>query len=79
MSFKTIKEKIAWHLLQNLSSENHLVKMNVSQKNLALMFGVARPSLARTIGEMEAAQIIRWERNQVYILNIKLLQSILES
>lgn len=79
MSFKTIKEKIAWHLLQNLSSENHLVKMNVNQKNLALMFGVARPSLARTIGEMEAAQIIRWERNQVYILNIKLLQSILES
>lgn len=78
LSFKTIKEKIAWYLLQNPVSENHLLKIDISQKNLAQLFGVARPSLARTIGEMETAQIIRWERNQVNILNINLLQSILE-
>jgi len=54
-----------------------MVTMTQSQKGLAEMLGVARPSLARTISEMEADQLIRWERNQVEIINLKLLQVIL--
>lgn len=77
LSFKTIKEKIAYYLMQNLKSGSHVVIMNQSQKGLAEMLGVARPSLARTISEMEADQLIRWERNQVEIINIKSLQTIL--
>jgi CRP-like cAMP-binding protein len=77
LSFKTIKEKIAYYLLQNFKSENQIVIINQSQKGLAEMLGVARPSLARTIGEMEADQLIKWERNQVEIVDLKSIQAIL--
>lgn len=77
LSFRTIKEKIAYYLLQNFKIGNQIVIINQSQKGLAEMFGVARPSLARTISEMETDQMIRWERNQVEIVNLKSLQAIL--
>jgi CRP-like cAMP-binding protein len=77
LSFKTIKEKLTYYLLQHLKKGFLIVHMDQSQKGLAELLGVARPSLARTISEMEADQIILWERNQVSILNLKSLQSIL--
>jgi CRP-like cAMP-binding protein len=77
LSFKTIKEKIAYYLLQNLKTGNQVVIINQSQKGLAEMLGVARPSLARTISEMEGDQFIKWERNQVTIVNLKSLQALL--
>lgn len=77
LSFKTIKEKIAYYLLQNFKTGNQVVIINQSQKGLAEMLGVARPSLARTIGEMEADRLIKWERNQVEIVDLRSLQSIL--
>ena len=76
LSFKTIREKIAYYLLQNLQPDSQVVIINQSQKAIAEMLGVARPSLARTIGEMETDQVIRWERNQVEIINLKSLKSI---
>jgi len=77
LSFKTIKEKIAFFLLQQLKNEGSFVKIDQSQTELAGLMGVARPSLARTIGEMESDEIIKWERNQVYVLNPKELNVIL--
>lgn len=77
LSFKTIKEKIAYYLLQNFKPNNQVVIINQSQKGLAEMLGVARPSLARTISEMESDQLIKWERNQVEIVDLKSLQAIL--
>jgi len=77
LSFKTIREKIASFLLQNIKSGNSILILNQSQKGLAEMFGVARPSLARTISQMEGDNIIHWERNQVIIINYQSLQSIL--
>jgi CRP-like cAMP-binding protein len=77
LSFKTIKEKIAYYLLQNFKSGNQIITINQSQKGLAEMLGVARPSLARTISEMEADQLIKWERNQVEIVDLKSLKGIL--
>ena len=77
LSFKTIKEKIAYYLLQNFKTGNQVVIINQSQKGLAEMLGVARPSLARTISEMESDRLIKWERNQVEIVDLKSLQAIL--
>jgi CRP-like cAMP-binding protein len=77
LSFKTIKEKVAYYLLHHLKSGSPVILLNQSQKSLAGILGVARPSLARTISEMEADQLFRWERNQVIILNLKSLQAIL--
>ena len=77
LSYKTIKEKIASYLINHLNPESSSLIMNQSQKGLAEMFGVARPSLARTIRNMEEDEIIRWERNRVIILNLQSLQLIL--
>jgi len=77
LSFKTIKEKIAYYLLQNFKTGNQVVIINQSQKGLAEMLGVARPSLARTISEMQSDQLIKWERDQVEIIDLKSLQAIL--
>jgi len=77
LSYKTIKEKIASYLLNQLDPGTSSLVINQSQKGLAEMFGVARPSLARTISNMEEDEIIRWERNRVIILNLQSLQLIL--
>ena len=77
LSFRTIKEKIAYYLLQNLKPGSNVVQMSLSQKSLAELLGVARPSLARTIGEMESTQLIRWEKNLVIINNTRILNAIL--
>jgi CRP-like cAMP-binding protein len=76
LSLKTIREKLAYFLLQNLKPDSRIAILNQSQKSFAETLGVARPSLSRTITEMETAMIIRWEKNQVRILNLKLLQTI---
>lgn len=77
LSFKTIREKIAYYLVQNLKSGSQIIMMDQSQKGLAEMLGVARPSLARTISEMESDRVISWKRNQVEIVNLQSLQAIL--
>jgi len=77
LSFKTIREKIAFYLLNHLKPGNMVLQLNQSQKSLAEMFGVARPSLARTISEMEEEKIIRWDRFQIVVVDILLLKSIL--
>ena len=77
LSFKTIREKIAYYLLNNIRSGTMIVLLNQSQRAMAEMFGVARPSLARSIGELEEEMAIHWERNQVEIINLQLLKSIL--
>jgi CRP-like cAMP-binding protein len=77
LSYKTIKEKIAFFLLQRLKSDSSFIQINQSQTEIAGLMGVARPSLARTIGEMESDGIIRWNRNEVDVLNPKALNSVL--
>ena len=60
LSLKTIKEKISYYLLEQLNNGgNFVVNINQTQTNLADLFGVARPSLTRTILEMEKEKILR--------------------
>lgn len=77
LNFKTIKEKIAFFLLQKMKKESPIVIINQTQKGLAELFGVARPSLARSINEMEENGILKWERDQVLVLDPKRLNLIL--
>lgn len=77
LSYRTIKEKIAFFLLQRLKSDSSFIRINQSQTEVAGLMGVARPSLARTISEMQSDGIIAWERNQVKVLNAGRLNSIL--
>ena len=78
LSLKTIREKIAYYLLQKTkNSTNNKIIIDQTQTNLADLFGVTRPSLTRTILELEKQGILNWSRDFVLILNIKKLNTIL--
>ena len=79
LSLKTIREKVAHFLMLRMKSggNNREVRIVVTQTQLAELFGVTRPSLTRTILEMEKLEILRWSRESVTILNYRKLNEIL--
>jgi CRP-like cAMP-binding protein len=77
LSFKTIREKMANYILTNMAKESKLFTLPQSQTEMADFFGVTRPSLARTLSEMEAAGILRAERREITILDKEKLNKLL--
>jgi CRP-like cAMP-binding protein len=69
LSFKTIKQKIAHFLLEKAGDRLNTIELPQSQEQLAEMFGVARPSLARTLGEMVQEGLIETQRRSIKILD----------
>jgi CRP-like cAMP-binding protein len=69
LSFKTIKQKIAHYLLEKAGDRLQTVEIKQSQGQLAEMFGVTRPSLARTLGEMCQEGLIEVDRRYIKILD----------
>jgi CRP/FNR family transcriptional regulator, dissimilatory nitrate respiration regulator len=79
LSFKTIREKIADYLLQNAGDRYHSIELKNTQQQLADMFGVARPSFARVLGEMQAEGLIEVDRKTVKILDKAGLSALLKN
>lgn len=77
MTIKTIRGKLAYYLLQHTASGESSFELDRNQTELAELFAVARPSLARTIAELEEEGIIRHEKKTVYILNRNALQQLI--
>jgi CRP-like cAMP-binding protein len=78
LSLKTIKEKVAFYLLQQMNnSVKKTLAISQTQTHLSELFGVTRPSLSRTILEMENQAILSWSRDRVEILDLKKLNNIL--
>ncbi len=72
LSLKTIKEKIAYYLMQRTSKDGGKeVTIDITQTNLADLFGVNRPSLTLTILEMGKKAIFTWYRDKVIIADLK--------
>ena len=69
LNFKTIKGKLAHMIIQNAGSGKDVVNLNMTQSDLAEFFGVARPSVARALGELEDAGYIKTERKDIRILD----------
>jgi CRP-like cAMP-binding protein len=78
LSFKTIKQKIAHYLLEKAGDKLHTVEVPQSQEQLAEMFGVTRPSLARTLGEMVQEGLIETQRRSIKILNKEQMNQLLK-
>ena len=79
LSFKTIREKIAHYILSQSGEGKDRILLPQSQTNLADFFGVTRPSLARTLHELEKEGIIRIERREITLLNKKKLNNLLQN
>ena len=78
LSFKTIREKIAHYLLQKAGDRYHSIELKETQQQMADMFGVARPSLARVLGEMQEQKLIEIEKKTVKLLDKKGLNDLLK-
>jgi CRP-like cAMP-binding protein len=77
LSFKTIREKLANYILNNIKKDSSVFILNQSQTELAEFFGVTRPSLARALAEMGKEGILRTERREITILDKEKLNKLL--
>ena len=79
LSFKTIREKIAHFLLKQAGDRFHSFELKATQQQLADLFGVTRPSLARVLGEMQAEGFIKIEKKTVTLLDKNGLNELLKN
>ena len=77
LSIKTIKGKIAHLLLEKHQSDGLTFTLSKNQTELAEYFGVARPSLSRSLSEMVEEKIISFDKNKYKILNLNYLKELL--
>lgn len=77
LSIKTIKGKIAHFLLEQTDMEGNAFIINRNQTELAEFFGVARPSLARSLSEMIEDGLIEVNKKEYKVLNMKKLKELL--
>ena len=69
LSFKTIKGKLAQFILQRAGNDKSAITLEMTQNELADFFGVARPSVARALGEMEDDGMIEARGKNIRILD----------
>src|SRR5690554_6916869 len=74
MSIKSIKGKLSLYILENTTPQNNSFMLKRTQTQLAEYFGVQRPSLARTLGEMIREGIISLYKKELKVLNRKKLE-----
>lgn len=67
LSVKSLKSKIARYILDHTTEERMSFTLNRNQTQLAEYFGVQRPSLARTIGELVAEGIITVDKRKITV------------
>ncbi len=77
LSFKTIREKVAHYLLKEAGENFHSIELKNTQQQLADLFGVTRPSLARVFGEMQKEGLIKIEKKTVTLTDKTKLNKLL--
>ncbi|HET7733529.1 MAG TPA: Crp/Fnr family transcriptional regulator [Paludibacter sp.] len=77
LSIKTIKGKLAHYLLESSPGDGKPFEINRNQTELADFFGVARPSLARSLSEMVQEGVISINKKEYIVLNSKGLRELL--
>lgn len=73
LNFRTIKGKLAQYILQIAAGRGGSVRLERTQNDLADFFGVARPSISRSIREMEDEGLIIAHGKEITILDEKRL------
>jgi CRP/FNR family transcriptional regulator, dissimilatory nitrate respiration regulator len=71
LSFKTIKSKLAQYFLDMAGENRTEINITRTQNDLADFFGVARPSIARSISELEEDGYIIANGKNIKIINRK--------
>ena len=71
LNFKTIKGKLANYILQKAGNDGLSVTLGMTQSDLADFFGVARPSVARALGDLEEEGYIEAKGKNIKIIDRK--------
>jgi CRP-like cAMP-binding protein len=79
LSFKSIREKVAHFLLAQAGDRFHSIEIKQTQQQLADLFGVTRPALARVLSEMQSEGLIKIERKTVTLLDREKLNHLLRN
>ena len=74
LSIKSLRAKLSLYILENTSPDQDSFILKRTQTQLAEYFGVQRPSLARTIGEMINDGVISLYKKELKVLNRKKLE-----
>jgi CRP/FNR family transcriptional regulator, dissimilatory nitrate respiration regulator len=69
LNFKTIKGKLAHYILQKAGNGSVEVSLGMTQNDLADFFGVARPSVARALHDLEEEGYIEAKGKNIRILD----------
>lgn len=69
LNFKTIKGKLAHYILQKAGKEKASILLDMTQNELADFFGVARPSVARALGELEEEGYLEAKGKNIRIID----------
>lgn len=77
LSIRSLRMKLAIYFLENTSEEQTSFHLHRTQSQLAEYFGVQRPSLSRTLGEMITDGAISLDRQQITIRSRQKLRSYL--
>ncbi|HRU13937.1 MAG TPA: helix-turn-helix domain-containing protein, partial [Dysgonamonadaceae bacterium] len=75
MSIKSLKGKLSLYILENTTPQQPSFVMKRTQTQLAEYFGVQRPSLARTIGEMIEEGLITLQKKTLTVIDRKNLEA----
>lgn len=75
LNFKTIKGKLAYFLLQK-AEKGTSVHLTMTQNDLADYFGVARPSVARALSEMEKEGYLEAKGKNIKIIDKQALANL---
>ncbi len=73
LNFKTIRGKLAQFILLKTSVDRSSFRLDMNQADLADYFGVARPSLARALKELEDEGLIEALGKEISVLDRKRL------
>ena len=71
LNFKTIRGKLAYFIIQKAGKDKISISLDMTQADLADFFGVARPSVARALGELEQEGFIEASGKNILILDRK--------
>lgn len=79
LSFQTIKSKLSFFILQKSEQQqSDVIKVGITQKAMAEMFGVARQSIVRALKELSEKNIILYKNKNISILKKKELVAMLK-
>lgn len=77
MSIKTLKGKLSLYILENTTPQEDSFTLKRTQSQLAEYFGVQRPSLARTLGDMIREELISIYKRELRVLDRGKLESLI--